>query len=180
MLEAARTITDGALHQVRDLSYLLHSAALDEVGLVSAVDAHIKRFSKRHEIVAELSHASMSSRLAPDTETAAYRIIQEALTNVAKHAKATECRVYLARQQDALRIVVEDNGIGFDASAPRSADRRGLGLIGIRERAAHLNGTVVIESVRGRGTRIVVELPVRRATDDGCETHQEDTAALAG
>ena len=127
MLQAARTITDGALHQVRDLSYLLHPAALDEFGLVSAVDAHIKRFSKRHEIVAELSHASMSSRLAPETEAAAYRIIQEALNNVAKHAKATECRVYLARQQDALRIVVEDNGIGFDASAPRSADRRGLG-----------------------------------------------------
>ncbi len=180
MLQAARTITDGALHQVRDLSYLLHPAALDEFGLVSAVDAHIKSFSKRHEIVAELSHESMSSRLAPETEAAAYRIIQEALNNVAKHAKATECRVYLARQQDVLRIVVEDNGIGFDASAPRSADRRGLGLIGIRERAAHLNGTVVIESVRGRGTRIVVELPVRRATDAGCETHAENTAALAG
>ena len=180
MLQAARTITDGALHQVRDLSYLLHPAALDEFGLVSAVDAYIKSFSKRHEIVAELSHASMSSRLAPETEAAAYRIIQEALNNVAKHAKATECKVYLARQQDTLRIVVEDNGIGFDATAPRSADRRGLGLIGIRERAAHLNGTVVIESVRGRGTRIVVELPVRRATDAGCGTHAQDAAALAG
>jgi signal transduction histidine kinase len=180
MLQAARTITDGALHQVRDLSHLLHPAALDEFGLASAVDAHIKSFSKRHEIAAELSHASMSSRLAPETEAAAYRIIQEALNNVAKHAKATECKVYLARQPDTLRIVIEDNGIGFDASAPRSADRRGLGLIGIRERAAHLNGTVAIESVRDRGTRIIVELPVRRATDSGGETHAEDAAALVG
>jgi len=180
MLQAARRITDGALHQVRDLSYLLHPAALDEFGLVPAVDAHIKRFSKRHEIAAELSHANMSSRLAPETEAAAYRIIQEALNNVAKHATATECRVCLARQQDTLRIVVEENGIGFDASAPRSPDRRGLGLIGIRERAAHLNGTVLIESVRGRGTRIMVELPVRRATDTGGETHAATAAALAG
>jgi signal transduction histidine kinase len=180
VLQAARTITDGALHQVRDLSYLLHPAALDEFGLVSAVDEHVKSFGRRHEIAAELSHASMSTRLAPATETAAYRIIQEALNNVAKHAKATECRVYLARQPDALRIVVEDNGVGFDASAPRSPDRRGLGLIGMRERASHLNGTVVIDSVRGRGTRIVVELPVRRATDAGGDTFAADTAALAG
>jgi signal transduction histidine kinase len=180
VLQAARTITDGALHQVRDLSYLLHPAALDEFGLVSAVDEHIKSFGRRHGIAAELSHASMNSRLAPETETAAYRIIQEALNNVAKHAKATECKVYLARQPDVLRIVVEDNGVGFDASAPRSPDRRGLGLIGIRERASHLNGTVVIDSVRGRGTRLVVELPVRRATDAGGDTYAADTAALAG
>ena len=179
MLQAARTITDGALHQVRDLSYLLHPAALDEFGLVSAVDAHIKSFSRRQEILAELSHASMTGRLAAETETAAYRIIQEALNNVAKHAKATQCKVYLARQQDTLRIVVEDNGIGFDASAPRSADRRGLGLIGIRERAAHLNGAVVVDSVEGRGTRIVVELPVRRATDAGT-AYASDATALAG
>ena len=180
VLQAARTITDGALHQVRDLSYLLHPAALDEFGLVSAVDEYIKSFGTRHEIAAELSHASMDCRLAPETETAAYRIIQEALNNVAKHAKATECKVYLARQSDALRIVIEDNGIGFDASAPRSPDRRGLGLIGIRERASHLNGTVVIDSVRGRGTRVAVELPVRRATDGGGNMYAADTAALAG
>jgi len=179
MLEAARAITDGALHQVRDLSYLLHPPALDEFGLVLAVEAHIKTFSKRHEIAAELSHAGMSSRLGPDTEAAAYRIIQEALNNVAKHAKAAECHVHLARQQDALKIVVEDNGIGFDASAPRSADRRGLGLVSIRERAAHLNGSVAIESVHGRGTRIVVELPVRRATDSNVGTNTANAAALA-
>jgi signal transduction histidine kinase len=180
VLQAARTITDGALHQVRDLSYLLHPAALDEFGLVSAVEEQIKMFGTRHAIAAELSHASMDARLAPDTEAAAYRIIQEALNNVAKHAKATECKVYMARQPDVLRIVIEDNGVGFDASAPRSADRRGLGLIGIRERASHLNGTVVIDSTLGRGTRILVELPVRRASDAGANARAADTTALAG
>lgn len=179
VLQAARTITDGALHQVRDLSYLLHPAALDEFGLVSAVGEHIKTFSGRHGIAVELSHSSMSGRLAPETEAAAYRIIQEALNNVAKHAGATDAKVSMARQPDALRIVVEDNGIGFDASAPRSPGRRGLGLIGMRERASHLNGKIVIESVRGRGTRIVVELPVRRATD-GRTAYAVDQAAVTG
>jgi signal transduction histidine kinase len=178
VLRAARSITDGALHQVRDLSYLLHPAALDEFGLVSAVEEHIKSFSRRHGIAAALSHASMSHRLAPEIEAAAYRIVQEALNNVAKHAHATECKVCLARQPDVLRIVIEDNGIGFDASAPRSADRRGLGLIGMRERASHLNGTVLIES-GSRGTRITVELPVRRATDAGVEGFASDTVAVS-
>ncbi len=179
VLQTARNITDGALHQVRDLSYLLHPAALDEFGLVSAVEEHIKTFSRRHGIGVELSHSSMGSRLPPETEAAAYRIIQEALNNVAKHANATVAKVYMARQPDALRIVVEDNGVGFDASAPRSPDRRGLGLIGMRERASYLNGTVAIESTRGRGTRIVVELPVRRATDSGT-MYAIDAAAQAG
>jgi signal transduction histidine kinase len=180
VLQAARTITDGALHQVKDLSYLLHPAALDEFGLVSAVDEHIKSFGRRHGIAVELSHSSMSSRLAPGTEAAAYRIIQEALNNVARHANATEAKVYLARQPEALRVVIEDNGIGFDASAPRSADRRGLGLIGMRERASYLDGTVVIDSACGRGTRIVVELPVRRVTDTDGTTYATDSAVLAG
>ena len=180
VLQAARTITDGALHQVRDLSYLLHPPALDEFGLVSAVDAHVKSFGRRHEIAAELSHAGMDSRLARETEAAAYRIIQEALNNVAKHAKATQCKVHLARQLEVLRIVVEDNGIGFDPSAPRSEDRRGLGLIGIRERASHLDGSVVIQSAPDRGTRIVVELPVRRATDARGDAYAADAAALTG
>jgi signal transduction histidine kinase len=180
VLQAARAITDGALHQVRDLSYLLHPAALDEFGLVSAVEQHIKSFGNRHGISVELSHASMETRLAPETEAAAYRIIQEALTNVAKHANATRCRVFLARQPDVLRLVIEDNGVGFDPLAPRSADPRGLGLIGIRERASHLTGTVTIESRHGHGTRIIVELPVRRVTDSGANCYMPDAAALPG
>ena len=180
VLHAARTITDGALHQVRNLSYLLHPAALDEFGLVSAVDEHVKAFGKRCGIAAELSHAGMRHRLESETETAAYRIIQEALNNVAKHANATTCHVHLERQPERLRIIVQDNGVGFDTSAPRSPERRGLGLVGMRERASHLDGSVGIESSRGTGTRVVVELPVRRVTDAGGESHAANTRALAG
>jgi signal transduction histidine kinase len=178
VLQAARTITDSALHQVRDLSYLLHSAALDEFGLVAAVESYLKTFGKRHALVTELTHERMEGRLAPEIEAAAYRIIQEALTNVAKHAKATECRVRLIRLPEALRVIIEDNGSGFTPGAHRSADRRGLGLISIRERASHLQGTVQIDSAPGRGTRVIVELPVRRATDYATQDSAE-SAVLA-
>lgn len=166
VLQAARTITDSALHQVRDLSYLLHPPALDEFGLVSAIDAHAKSFGRRHNISVELGHSGMDGRMTPDTEVAAYRIVQEALNNVAKHANATECQVHLARSADVLRIVVQDNGVGFDPTVARAGERRGLGLIGIRERVSHLQGTVQIDSAPGRGTRVIVELPVRRAIDN--------------
>lgn len=164
VLQAARRITDSALHQVRDLSYLLHPAALDEFGLVSALDAHLKSFSRRHEVAVELTHRGMEERLPSEIESAAYRIVQEATTNIAKHAHATECRVQLERGE-TLRITIEDNGAGFDPLAVRSAERRGLGLIGMRERASHLHGSVQVDSTPGQGTRITVELPVRRSTD---------------
>jgi signal transduction histidine kinase len=180
VLESARSITDGALHQVRDLSYLLHPAALDEFGLVSAVDQYLKTFGKRHALAVELAHERMDGRLAPETEAAAYRIVQEALTNVAKHAKATECRVVMERFYDSLRVMIQDNGAGFDPAAPRSGERRGLGLIGIRERAAHLHGNVSIDSAPGRGTRVMVELPVRRATDHISRDPAPDTTAVVG
>jgi signal transduction histidine kinase len=178
-LYTAKTITDSALHQVRDLSYLLHPAALDEFGLVSAIDSHMKSFGRRHEIAAELSHEGMDSRLTPETEAAAYRIIQDALNNVAKHANATACWVHVARTPDALRITIEDDGVGFDPSAPRLPDRRGLGLIGIRERASYLKGSVAIDSAPGKGTRVVVELPVRRAIDSCEKSFLSDSAVLA-
>jgi signal transduction histidine kinase len=179
-LQTAKTITDSALHQVRDLSYLLHPAALDEFGLISAIDSYMKSFGRRHEIATSLSHDGMESRLAPETETAAYRIVQEALNNIAKHAKATECRVHISRTPEMLRIVVEDNGSGFDPTAVRSAERRGLGLIGMRERASYLKGSVSIESAPGQGTRLVVELPARRATDSGVRGYAPEAPALTG
>jgi signal transduction histidine kinase len=179
-LQTAKTITDRALHQVRDLSYLLHPAALDEFGLASAIDSYMKSFGRRHEILTDLSYDGMESRLAPETEAAAYRIVQEALNNVAKHAKATECRVHISRTPDLLRIVIEDNGSGFDPAAVRSAERRSLGLIGMRERASYLKGSVNIDSAPGQGTRLTVELPARRATDTGAPAFTPDAPALTG
>jgi signal transduction histidine kinase len=162
LLEDARSITDGALTTVRDLSHLLHPALLDDLGLPAAVEWYLRGFGKRHDIRAEVLHDRMDQRLLPEIEASAYRIVQEALTNVAKHARATSCRVFLQGLSNTILITIEDNGAGFDpAGTQRTGGQRGLGLIGIRERASQLRGTVRLESAPGRGTRLTVELPAR-------------------
>jgi len=109
----------------------------------------------------------MEGRLSPETEAALYRIIQEALTNVAKHAKATRCRVYLQRLTNTVVVTIEDDGVGFTADDARTAGTtRGLGLVGIRERVAHLRGTVRMESSPGKGTQLTVEVPAATRSVD--------------
>ena len=159
-LDDARTIADGVLHTVRDLSHLLHPSLLDDLGLAAAAEWHLKGFGQRHAIRTELLQDGMENRLSPETESAVYRIIQEALTNVAKHACATNCRVYLQRLTNTLLVTIEDDGLGFALNAERPVDgARGIGLVNIRERATQLGGTVRLESGPGQGTRLTVEVP---------------------
>jgi len=164
LLDDVRTITDGALQQVRNLSYLLHPPALDEFGLIAALNSHIVSYNKRYGIRTELMHKNMRTRLSMETEAAVYRIIQEALTNVARHSHASSCIVHLVQSEDLLRVKVEDDGRGFDVKSAGRAGAGGLGLISIRERTAHLHGTTVVESTPGRGTSLTIELPVTPAS----------------
>jgi signal transduction histidine kinase len=161
-LKEAQTLADSALASVRDLSQLLRPAALDDLGLPAAIDASLRGMARRHEIKVELSQVGMDERLAPETEIAAYRIVQEALTNVARHAAAAHCRVRLTRLPDLLRLEVEDDGGGFDPDGARPV-KQGVGLIGMRERAALLGGSLRILSAPGAGTRLFVELPAGAA-----------------
>jgi signal transduction histidine kinase len=170
-LNDARKITEGALHTVRDLSRLLHPSMLDDLGLAATVDWYLKGFGRRHGIRIELLQDGVDERLRPETEAGIYRIVQEALTNVAKHAQATTCRVFLQRLTHSVLVTIEDDGIGFrpeEVSAPGAS--RGIGLVGIRERVAQLRGDLRIESGPGKGTRLTVEIPA--------ETHTME--ALAG
>jgi signal transduction histidine kinase len=162
ILDPTRSITDGALQTVRDLSHLLHPVILDDLGLPAAIDWYLRRFGTLHGLRVSLRHEGMEGRLAAETEAAAYRIVQEALTNVVKHARARRCDVQLQRLPSSVLVTIEDDGIGFEADDP--AQQHGLGLIGIRERAAHLRGTVRVESATGRGTRITVVLPAAHQT----------------
>jgi signal transduction histidine kinase len=168
LLADVRSIADGALQTVRDLSHLLHPAMLDDLGLTAAIDWHLQSFGKRHDIRVQLLHERMNERLLPETEAAAFRIVQEALTNAARHAHATSCRIYLQRLANTVLITIEDDGVGFDATeVSGSGARRGLGLLGIRERVAQLRGTLRLESSPGKGTRLTVELPAQiRTTAD--------------
>ena len=161
-LQDARTITDGALHTVRDLSRLLHPAMLDDLGLTATIDWYLKGFARRHGVRVDLVQEGMEERLAGDIEAAIYRIVQEALTNVARHAQATTCRVNLRRLSDTLVVTIEDDGIGFRAEETgQSAAARGIGLVGIRERVTHLNGKLTLDTAPGKGTRLTVEVPAR-------------------
>lgn len=170
VLEDARSITDGALQTVRDLSHLLHPALLDDLGLPAAIEWYVRGFSRRHGVRVDVLHDGMEERLVPETEAAAYRIVQEALTNVAKHAQATSCRVYVQRLPNTVLITIEDDGVGFLAAESQQAGaHRGLGLIGIRERVSHLRGTVRLETALGRGTRLTVELPARARAAAGAD-----------
>jgi len=165
VLEDARSITDGALNTVRDLSHLLHPALLDDLGLPATIEWYLRGFGKRHGVRAELLHDRMDERLVPEIEASVYRIVQEALTNVAKHAKASSCRVYLQRLPHTLLVTVEDDGVGFDPLEVEPAGpNRGLGLIGIRERVSQLRGTVRLETAPGKGTRLTIELRARART----------------
>jgi signal transduction histidine kinase len=145
---------------VRNMSHLLHPPLLDDLGLAAAMKSWIDGFSKRHGIDAALVQKNLSRRLEPEAETALYRIVQEALTNVAKHAHARTCRVSLEQKRATLQITIEDDGVGFNPDALAALDAQGgLGLISIRERVAQIGGSLVLTSGPGRGTRIVIELP---------------------
>jgi signal transduction histidine kinase len=182
-LDDARSISENVLHMVRDLSHLLHPALLDDLGLAAAVDWYLKGFGRRHDLRVDLLQERMEERFQPETESTAFRIIQEALTNVVKHAHATSCRVYLQRLINTLLVTVEDDGVGFDLAPPnQAAAPPGLGLIGIRERVARLGGTLRLESALGKGTRLTVELPTSSdgiAQDGGAAGERMATAKLA-
>jgi signal transduction histidine kinase len=166
ILDDARSISETVLNTVRDMSHLLHPSLLDDLGLAAAVDSYLKGFTRRQGVRVDLITERMTDRLPPETEVTAYRIVQEALTNVAKHAQATSCRVYLQRLANTLLVTVEDDGVGFDLTASDRIDsEHRLGLIGIRERVSRLGGQLLLESAPGKGTRLTVELPVRVGMD---------------
>ena len=150
-------------HQLdRDVDHLvwqLRPTALDDLGLRAALTNYVQDWSRRFGIAARL-HTSglLDERLSPDIETTLYRIAQEALNNVAKHSRATEVDVMLERRADSVTLIVEDDGVGFDADG-ETANGEGFGLIGMQERAALVGATLQVETAVGQGTTIFVRMP---------------------
>lgn len=181
LLDDARSATDGTLQAVRDVSRLLHPAILDDLGLRAAIEDFVRRFARRHSTHVELVMDDSEHRFAPDLESAAYRTVQEALTNVSRHARASTCRVTVHWDDRAVHLTIDDDGIGFDVAGTDSAGtRRGLGLISIRERVSQAGGRVVIDSRIGHGTLLKVVLPVRlRAARDDQAFGATDEKGLA-
>ncbi len=150
----------------KDVDYLaweLRPTALDDLGLQTALSSYAQNWSKHFSIPVQLHASGMNKdRLTSDMETALYRIAQEALNNVAKHAQATRVAVVLERRSDNVSLIIEDDGVGFDSQQVFSEDDKGLGLLGMRERAALVGGRIEIESQSGAGTTVVVRIAAPR------------------
>ena len=145
--------------RVRSLSLDLRPPMLDDLGLLPALLWHFDNYTKQTHVRVSFDHDGLDRRMAPDIETAAYRIVQEALTNVARHAGVDEVEVRCFASQTRLHIEVEDHGKGFD---PETALRSYAtsGLSGMHERAALLGGHLTVDSTPGEGTRVIAEIPV--------------------
>ena len=137
---------------------------LDEGGLLDAIEHLVCEVTKDDGPEVAWSHSMGFQRLAAPLEIAVYRIIQEAVTNAQRHSHSEQVRVGLVQRDGRVRVEVEDWGVGFD---PQRIDPSRYGLEGIRQRAHVFGGEATIDSAPGRGTRIVVELPLVEATDGG-------------
>jgi signal transduction histidine kinase len=152
-----RELVVATLQDVRRLAVELRPSVLDDFGLVAALENLTSSFAEQTGIAVDYATALGESRLPGEVETALYRIVQEALTNVVKHARARRVSIALTRMEGSVKAVIEDDGRGFDSASPDG----GHGLIGMQERLALLGGRLRIESSEAAGTTIAAEVPVR-------------------
>jgi signal transduction histidine kinase len=151
-----RELVVQALQDVRSLAVELRPTALDDFGLVAALERLVETFSERSGIETVIEQHLGAERLPPDTETVLYRLVQEALTNVVKHAAATGVSIVLTRREGGISALVEDDGRGF---SEQDVSPDTLGLVGMRERLGLLGGTLTIESKPGGGTSLAAYVP---------------------
>lgn len=160
-------LLDQVLEQVRELSLDLRPSMLDDLGLGPTLRWYLNRFARRLDVEVEVETVGLEERLPAELETLLYRVVQEALTNVAKHANAHWVRLRIERGESIVTAALEDDGIGFDVlkSAGGDASHDGMGLLGMRERVALWGGRFHIESSAARGTRLTIEIPLARCPD---------------
>ncbi|HSV51937.1 MAG TPA: PAS domain-containing sensor histidine kinase [Burkholderiaceae bacterium] len=151
------SMLDTTVAATRRIAADLRPLLLDDLGLVPAIEWLVHNFTQRTGVACTLA-ADEELQLQEPYATAVFRIVQESLANVAKHAQATQVQVQVDRTPQAVMLRVSDNGLGFAVAAPRKP--HSLGLMGLRERAQLLKGSIVIESTPGRGTRIEVQIPL--------------------
>ena len=164
-LQHLQAMTDRIGREVHHLALELRPTALDDLGLDAALANYAEGWSGRSGVEVDfLGSGPQAGRLPPAVETALYRVTQEALTNVLKHAGATRVSVVLQRSAGQVTAVVEDDGVGFEAD--RVAGRR-LGVLGMRERVALVGGTLAVESGPGRGTTVIARIPVPDGDAEG-------------
>lgn len=164
-MQEASDLTDKVLTHVRAMTVDLRPTVLDDMGIVPALSWYLKRFAQRTGVQVQLDAPQLPGRLRSEIESTLYRVTQEALTNVARHARATHVRVQLALVGDMVTFTIEDDGIGFDTDEwARQEEQSTLGLKGIRERVMLLDGQAVVDARPGAGTRVAIRLPAHLET----------------
>ena len=161
----AQTLIYDIASQVRDLSsevhrlsYQLHPAKLEQLGLLSATRSFCHELSKQCGVTVEFTHDNIPRGLDRDVALCLYRVVQESLQNMVRHSRATRATVLLKREAEVLRLMVSDNGRGFDLGM--ASHHAGLGLVGMRERARLVHGQITVHSAPGQGTRVEVTVPI--------------------
>ena len=154
------SMMDSAIEQVRTMSHLLHPPLLDEMGLLSALRWYTEGFAKRSGVETVLDLPKNFPRLEPEIEMAIFKIVQESLTNVFRHAEANRAVVQLEERDGCALVSIEDNGKGIGSGAEElHPNRYGIGVIGIKQRAAEYDGQVRLRNI-GSGTRVEVKIPL--------------------
>lgn len=159
VLNEAKSVVSDLMQQVREMSLNLRPSMLDDLGLLPTLLWHFERFSNQTGVKVKFEHEGLQQTLPPEVNTTAYRIIQEALTNIARYAQADNALVRVFLSGDILHLRIEDNGRGFMLSQLNAYTSTGISAM--RERVNLLNGKIKINTQPGKGTRITVELPVR-------------------
>lgn len=163
-----RTLAHSTLRAIRNLSIDLRPSALDDLGLLPALRWYVKEYQKKCAIEVDFQASGLKERLPAEMETALYRIVQEALTNTAKHANAHKVRIQLKENEQQVKATIIDDGQGFDYEGllKNPGQERGLGLAGMQERAVLLSGTLAIRAAPGRGTIVEVRIPFPTRTQE--------------
>jgi signal transduction histidine kinase len=167
-VESLRSLTVETMEEIRNLALDLRPSALDELGLVPALRGYIRDFSRRIGIPIELEVTGLDARLPSEMELSIFRVVQEGLTNVAKHAMASHAWVSLRADGRRLEVSVVDDGVGFDVEKMLgSPERKSLGLFGIQERVELMGGSLKVESQPGKGTRLYIQVPLNQRKGEG-------------
>jgi signal transduction histidine kinase len=161
-LESIRTHADASVNSIRNIALLLRPSMLDDLGLIPALEWQAREVSRRSGIKVKVTDENVPESLPDTVRTGVYRIVQEALHNIERHASAKSATIAVRQEQDSIVLSVEDDGSGFDPKRTR-----GLGLVGMEERVKQLGGRMDVQSNPGKGTRLRVTLPLKPQASSG-------------
>ena len=171
IVQRIKTLGERTLHEVRNIALLLRPSMLDDLGLVAAVEWYAREMSRRGEVEVEVRSESVTEDLADELKVCVYRIVQEALNNAQRHARAKNVEVKLVQSESSIRVRITDDGGGFDTKRTR-----GMGLLGMEERVKRLGGRITVDSQPGAGTKIEAELPLTGKSAPGANEKNQNPA----